>query len=78
MASGGLFLMLAIRVFLLKKLNGAGKVICYTELGCPVCSRRPPIERRLVLLRGTGGWIRFCAASLAIFIIAAVALDKIK
>ncbi len=32
----------------------------------------------LVFLGGTGGWISFCAASLAIFIIAAVAIDKIK
>lgn len=32
----------------------------------------------LVLMGGTGGWISFCAASLAIFIIAVVAIDKIK
>jgi hypothetical protein len=32
----------------------------------------------LVLVGGTGGWISFCAASFAIFLIAAVAIDKIK
>jgi len=32
----------------------------------------------LVLVGGTGGWISFCAASLTIFITAAVAIDKIK
>ncbi len=32
----------------------------------------------LVFLGGTGGWMSFCAASLAIFIVAAVAIDKIK
>ena len=32
----------------------------------------------LVFVGGTGGWISFCAASLAIFIIAVVAIDKIK
>jgi hypothetical protein len=32
----------------------------------------------LLFVGGTGGWISFCAASLAIFIIAAVAIDKIK
>ena len=32
----------------------------------------------LMFVGGTGGWISFCAASLAIFIIAVVALDKIK
>jgi hypothetical protein len=32
----------------------------------------------LIFVGGTGGWISFCAACFAIFIIAAVALDKIK
>ena len=32
----------------------------------------------LVLVGGSGGWISFCAASLAIFIVAVVAIDKIK
>lgn len=32
----------------------------------------------LVFVGGTGGWISFCAASLAIFIVAVVAIDKIK
>jgi|SRR5579859_3248554 len=32
----------------------------------------------LVFVGGMGGWISFCAASLAIFIIAVVAIDKIK
>ena len=32
----------------------------------------------LIIVRGTGGWISFCAASLAIFIVAVVAIDKIK
>lgn len=32
----------------------------------------------LVLVGGTGGWISFCAASLAIFIVTVVAIDKIK
>jgi hypothetical protein len=32
----------------------------------------------LLAFGGTGGWISFCAASLAIFIIAVVAIDKIK
>ncbi|GER91213.1 hypothetical protein KDW_53750 [Dictyobacter vulcani] len=32
----------------------------------------------LSIVGGTGGWISFCAAALAIFIIAVVAIDKIK
>ena len=32
----------------------------------------------LVFVGGTGGWISFCAASLALFIVAVVAIDKIK
>jgi hypothetical protein len=32
----------------------------------------------LVLVGGTAGWVSFCAASLAIFIVAVVAIDKIK
>ncbi|GCE31634.1 hypothetical protein KDA_71180 [Dictyobacter alpinus] len=32
----------------------------------------------LIIVGGSGGWISFCAASLAIFIIAVVAIDKIK
>jgi hypothetical protein len=32
----------------------------------------------LLAVGGIGGWISFCAASLAIFIIAVVAIDKIK
>lgn len=32
----------------------------------------------LIFVGGGGGWISFCAASLAIFIITVVALDKIK
>jgi len=32
----------------------------------------------LVFVGGTAGWISFCAASLATFLIAAVAIDKIK
>ena len=32
----------------------------------------------LIFVGGTAGWISFCAASLAIFIIAVVAIDKIK
>ena len=32
----------------------------------------------VVLIGGTGGWISFAAASLAIFIIAAVGIDKIQ
>ncbi|MBE3561137.1 MAG: hypothetical protein IMW89_18250 [Ktedonobacteraceae bacterium] len=32
----------------------------------------------LLFVGGTGGWISFCAASLAIFIVAVVAIDKIK
>jgi hypothetical protein len=32
----------------------------------------------LILVGGTGGWISFCAASLAIFIMACVAIDRIK
>lgn len=32
----------------------------------------------VVLIGGTAGWISFAAASLAIFIIATVAIDKIK
>ena len=32
----------------------------------------------VVLIGGTAGWISFAAASLAIFIIAAVGIDKIK
>ncbi len=32
----------------------------------------------LIFVGGTGGWISFCAASLAIFIVAVVAIDKIK
>ena len=32
----------------------------------------------LVFLGGTGGWKSFCAASLAIFIVATVAIDKMK
>lgn len=32
----------------------------------------------LIAVGGSAGWISFCAASLAIFIIGAVAIDKIK
>jgi hypothetical protein len=32
----------------------------------------------LVFIGGTGGWLSFCAASLAIFIIAAAAITAIK
>ena len=32
----------------------------------------------LVFVGGTGGWISFCAACLAIFIIAVVAIDKVQ
>ena len=32
----------------------------------------------VVFVGGTGGWISFCAASLAIFIMTAVVIDKIK
>ena len=32
----------------------------------------------LIFVGGSAGWISFCAASLAIFIIATVAIDKIK
>lgn len=32
----------------------------------------------LVFVGGSGGWISFCAASLAIFVVAVVAIDKIK
>jgi len=32
----------------------------------------------LVLVKGTGGWISFCAASLAIFIMTAVVIEKIQ
>lgn len=32
----------------------------------------------LVFVGGTGGWVSFCAACLAIFIIAVVAIDKVK
>jgi hypothetical protein len=32
----------------------------------------------LVFVGGPGGWISFCAAALAIFLVAAVAIDKIK
>jgi hypothetical protein len=32
----------------------------------------------LVLVGGTGGWISFCAACLATFIVTVVAIDKIK
>ncbi len=32
----------------------------------------------LMFVGGTGGWISFCVASLAIFLVAVVALDKIK
>lgn len=32
----------------------------------------------LIIAGGTGGWISFCAACLATFIIAVVVLDKIK
>ena len=32
----------------------------------------------LVFVGGTGGWISFCAASLAIFLVTVVAIDKMK
>ncbi len=32
----------------------------------------------LIFVGGLGGWISFCAACLAIFIVAVVAIDKIK
>jgi hypothetical protein len=32
----------------------------------------------LIFVGGTGGWISFCAACLAIFLVASVAIDKIK
>src|SRR5881394_1230126 len=32
----------------------------------------------LILVGGTGGWISFCAASLAIFVMACVAITEIK
>jgi hypothetical protein len=32
----------------------------------------------LVLVGGTGGWISFCAASLAMLVIAGVAIDKMQ
>lgn len=32
----------------------------------------------LIIAGGTGGWISFCTACLAVFIIAVVAIDKIK
>ena len=32
----------------------------------------------LIFVGGTGGWISFCAACLATFIVAVVAIDKIK
>lgn len=32
----------------------------------------------LIVVGGTGGWISFCAACLAVFIISAVVIDKIK
>src|SRR5262249_14303667 len=32
----------------------------------------------LIVVGGTGGWISFCAACLAIFIMAVVAIDNIK
>lgn len=32
----------------------------------------------VIVVGGTAGWISFCAASFAVFVIAAVALDKVK
>lgn len=32
----------------------------------------------LIIVGGVGGWVSFCAATLAIFIIAVVAIDEIK
>jgi hypothetical protein len=32
----------------------------------------------LIIVGGSAGWISFCAASLSIFIVAVVAIDKIK
>jgi hypothetical protein len=32
----------------------------------------------LIVVGGTGGWVSFCAGSFAIFVMAVVAIDKIK
>ncbi len=32
----------------------------------------------LIIVGGTAGWVSFCAACLATFIVAVVAIDKIK